>query len=188
MYLIVGLGNIGTKYDWTRHNVGFEAINKLAYDHHIDLEKIKHRSHFGTGTIAGQKVILAKPTTYMNLSGESIREIAKTKGIPPENIIVIHDEIQLSVGDVRLKFAGGAGGHNGIKNTLACLGTADFVRVRIGIGHPGPIPLTDYVLSKFHTKEHPDIIAGITTAADAVVEVLKNGHVLAMNQINQKKS
>ena len=186
MFLIVGLGNPEPKYAWTRHNVGFELINKLAYDHHIDIKKVKHRSHFGQGSIGAHKVILAKPITYMNLSGESIREIAKTKGIPPERIITIHDEIQLEVGTTRLKFGGGAGGHNGIRNTIACLGTNDFIRVRIGIGHPGPIPLSDYVLSKFHTKEHPEVIASITTAGEAVSAILADGLTQAMNIYNQK--
>lgn len=186
MFLIVGLGNPEPKYSWTRHNVGFELINKLAYDHDINIKKVKHRSHFGQGVIGGQKVILAKPTTYMNLSGESIREIAKTKGIPLDHILVIHDEIQLEVGMTRLKFSGGAGGHNGIRNAIACLGSNDFARVRIGIGHPGPIPLSDYVLSKFHTKEHPEVISSITRAGEAVEAILKDGLTQAMNIYNQK--
>ena len=186
MFLIVGLGNPEPKYSWTRHNVGFELINKLAYDNNIDIRKVKHRSHFGQGTIAGHKVILAKPTTYMNLSGESIREIVKTKGISLDNVIIIHDEIQLETGQTRLKFSGGHGGHNGIRNTITCLGTNDFTRIRIGIGHPGPIPLSDYVLSKFHTKEHPDLISSITKAGEATEYILNHGVDMAMNIYNQK--
>lgn len=186
MHLIVGLGNPEPKYAWTRHNVGFELINKLAYDHNIDMKKVKHRSHFGQGSINGKKVILAKPTTYMNLSGVAIREIAKSKGIKPENIIVIHDEIQLEPGVVRLKFSGGAGGHNGVKNTTECLGTPDYIRVRLGIGHPGPIPLSDYVLSKFLKEEHEKIITAITKGTEGVLSILADGHTIAMNTFNQK--
>ena len=187
MYLVTGLGNPGIKYDWTRHNIGFETINKLAYDHKINISKLKYRSHYGSGTSNAQKIILSKPTTYMNLSGESIRDTVKFNKIDPEHIIVIHDEIALDVGSVKLKFGGGAGGHNGLKSIISCIGTQDFIRVRIGVGaKPQGYELSDWVLSKFATNEYKSIIESVTIASEAVEYILAHGIDKAMNIYNQK--
>lgn len=186
MYLVVGLGNPGKQYDWTRHNIGFEAINKLAYDHKINITKLKHRSYQGSGVLQNQKIILSKPTTYMNLSGESIRDTANFNKIEPNQIIIIHDEIVLDVGVVKLKFSGGAGGHNGIKSVISCLGTEDFIRVRIGVGNkPQGYNLSDWVLGKFFTNEHDNIIKSVTKSGEAVEYIIANGINKAMNIYNQ---
>ena len=185
MYLVVGLGNPGKQYDWTRHNIGFETIDKLAYDHNIKLTKLKHRAYQNTGTVAGHKTVLAKPTTYMNLSGESVREMMRFHKITPDKVIIIHDEIALDIGTVKLKVGGGAGGHNGLKSLISCLGTQDFIRLRIGVGNKPPhYDLSDWVLGRFDTKDHPTIIQAVTKATDMVQATLQHGVDKAMNDYN----
>jgi len=186
VYLIVGLGNPGATYKGTRHNVGFEVIDKLAFDHSININKSKHKAHIGQGIIDKHKVILAKPQTYMNLSGESVKEITKYYDI--ENIIIIYDEIAINVGEIRLKEKGSAGGHNGIKSIIHHLCTDEFLRIRVGVGEkPKHMVLSDYVLSKFFKEEHEDIIEGITKAGDAVEYVINSSPVLAMSKYNVRK-
>jgi len=185
MKIIVGLGNPERDYKGTRHNAGFEVINKLAFDFDIDLYRAKFRAHFGEGRIANQKVLLAKPQTFMNLSGESIREILEFYKVPVSDLIVIYDDVNLPVGDIRVRQNGTAGGHNGIKNIIYQLETTEFDRVRVGIGEkPKDLLLVDYVLSRFH-KDEP-ILDGYTKAADAVVTILKDGAAKAMNLYNKK--
>ena len=154
MYLIAGLGNPTKTYEGTRHNVGFDMIDVLGNKFGIDVTTKKHKALVGRGIIEGMRVILAKPQTYMNLSGESIREIADFYKIEPENIIIIYDDISLDVGRLRIRKKGSAGGHNGIKNIIAHLGTQEFPRIKVGIGEkPEGWDLADYVLSKYSKEE-----------------------------------
>lgn len=139
MYVIVGLGNPEQKYEGTRHNIGFSAITALADEYNISVDTAKHRALIGKGVIEGQKVILAKPLTYMNLSGESVRDLADYyKIIPEEQLIVVYDDINLAVGKLRIRAKGSAGGHNGMKSIIKHLGTQEFPRVRIGVGKSRP--------------------------------------------------
>jgi PTH1 family peptidyl-tRNA hydrolase len=187
MYLIVGLGNPENKYKWTRHNIGFEVINKLAYDNFIDMKTHKWRSYLGKGKIAGERVLLAKPTTYMNLSGESIAQIMDYNEIPLDKLIIIHDEIALDTGTVRIKYSGGHGGHNGISSVMHCVKSNDFLRIRLGVGAKHPkMELKNYVLSKFLPEEHDNIIFGVSRAADAITHIIDEGYDRAMNVYNQK--
>ncbi len=188
MYLIVGLGNPEKEYRWTRHNIGAECINKLAYDNNIEINKAKHKAHFGMGTIGSKKVILCKPQTYMNLSGESVKEIISYYNIELENIIVIYDDIYLDVGDIRVRLKGSAGGQNGMKNIINHLKSENFKRVRVGIGEKPPkMNLGNYVLTKFKKEEELGVIDGITKACDAVEVIIKADTLTAMNKYNKKK-
>ena len=188
MHLIVGLGNPEPQYKWTRHNIGFETINKLAYDHGIDVSKRKHKAIIGEGRIGHNKVMLAKPQTYMNLSGESVRAIIDFHKIPLEKIIIVYDEIAIEVGEIRIKERGSAGGHNGVKSLIANLNTDEFLRVRIGIGSKPPrMSLSDYVLSKFLPQEHDDIIAAVSKATEAIEYCLKETPQNAMNVYNVRR-
>jgi len=189
MKLIVGLGNPGRDYAGTRHNIGFEVIQKLSYDHNIEINRAKFRAHFGEGRIGGEKVILARPQTFMNLSGEAVRDIMAFYRIPQEDLIVVYDDVSLAPGAIRVRETGSAGGHNGIKNLLYHLETDEFLRVRVGIGEKPPgLDLADYVLSKFKPNEMEDIISGITQATDAVELILREGAKAAMNKYNKKQS
>lgn len=188
MNLIVGLGNPGKQYVGTRHNVGFEVIDKLAYDNNIDVNRAKYKAVFGDGNIAGNRVILLKPLTYMNLSGESIKEAINWYKITPKDIIVIYDDINLDIGEIRIREKGSDGGHNGMKSIIYLLNTDEFVRIRVGVGEkPKDWNLADYVLSRFSKDELPTIIDGFTKAADAVEMVLTKGTSYAMNSYNKKK-
>ena len=188
MYLIVGLGNPGNAYKWTRHNVGFEVIDKLVFDYNINIKNAKHRAHIAEGQINGQKVIFAKPQTYMNLSGESVLSIMKYYKLEAENIIIVYDEIAIDVGEIRMKEKGSAGGHNGIKNIIHHLGTDEFLRVRVGVGEkPKHMVLSDYVLSGFLKEERQKIIDGITKAGEAVELAIKDSQIAAMNKYNVRK-
>jgi len=185
MWLIVGLGNPEREYRWTRHNTGFEVVNKLAYDNKIDINKAKFRAHIGEGTIGGRRVMLAKPQTYMNLSGESVRDIVGYYKLTPADLIVVYDDTDLPVGGVRIREKGSAGGHNGMKDIIYQLDTDEFLRVRVGIGQKPPrYDLADYVLSRFAPDEQQKIIDGITRAGDAVELILRDGPQAAMNKYN----
>ena len=188
MKLIVGLGNPGRDYAGTRHNIGFEAIRKLAYDHTIEINRAKFRAHFGEGRIGAEKVILAMPQTFMNLSGEAVRDIMAFYKLSQEDLIVIYDDVSLVPGQIRVRETGSAGGHNGVKNLLYHLETDEFLRVRVGIGEkPSGWDLADYVLSKFRPNEMDDIISGITLATEAVECILSQGVKAAMNRYNKKQ-
>lgn len=188
MKLIVGLGNPGMEYVGTRHNVGFETIDRIAGQFSIEMNQQKHKGVYGQGIIAGQKVILAKPMTYMNNSGECVGAIARFYKIAPEDVTVIYDDINLDVGQLRLREKGSAGGHNGIKSIIAHLGSEDFCRVRIGVGmkHPGQ-DLANHVLSKFPKEQQETIAEGMDDAGDAVELMLSEGIQKAMNRYNGKK-
>ena len=188
MYLIVGLGNPGKQYDMTRHNIGFHAIDYIADKYGAKLTKLKFKAVYGEATISGEKVYLVKPQTYMNLSGDSVGEMAQFYKIPPENIIVINDDISLDVGRIRVRPKGSAGGHNGIKSIIAHLGTQEFPRVKVGVGEkPARMDLADYVLGHFSKEEQATMDDAVKEAADAVCEIVNVGIAQAMNDHNRKK-
>ncbi len=190
MYAIIGLGNPGRQYQWTRHNVGYEVINKLAYDYNIDMNKQKFKAVLGEGRIGFEKVLLVQPITYMNLSGESVREIVSFYKLEPEDIIVTCDDINLPLSHIRIREKGSDGGQKGLRSIMYQLGYDTFTRVRVGIGEkPKEWDLADYVLSKFREDENDDIIKGITDAADAITMIVKSGETrAAMNKYNKKGS
>jgi len=186
MYLIAGLGNPEKKYEATRHNIGFETIDLLAHETRISLSKLKHKAVMGDGVICGEKVIIAKPQTYMNLSGESIRDIAGFYKIPVENIIIVCDDINLELGRIRIRPKGSDGGHNGLKSIIYQLADDGFVRIRMGVGAPKGehYNLADYVLGRFSKEE----IEVLTPTANRVVEAIKviieKDVATAMNRFN----
>lgn len=188
MYIIVGLGNPGKQYEHTRHNVGFDTIDVLAERYHISVDAKKHKALYGKGLIEGNKVILAKPQTYMNLSGESVRELIDFYKIDEtEELIVIYDDISLDPGQLRLRAKGSAGGHNGIKNIIAHLGGQEFKRVKVGVGEkPKGYDLADYVLSRFPKEEREKVDAALERAADAAVKIITDDMAAAMNEYNKK--
>jgi len=184
---IVGLGNPGKNYEKTRHNVGFMVIDELSKRWNLPLNKEKFKGLYGTGTINGEKVILLKPLTYMNLSGESIRPLLDYYDIELEDLIVIYDDLDLPTGKIRLRTKGSAGGHNGIKSTIQYLGTQNFNRLRIGIDRPSNgMTVTDYVLGVFSEGDRPLIENAIQLAADACEKWLSNPYLEVMNEFNQK--
>ena len=183
MFLIVGLGNPGKEYEGTRHNIGFAAIDYIADKSNIELNRIKFKGVFGEGLINGKKVILLKPTTYMNLSGESIREVVNFYKISNEEIIVIYDDISLEVGRIRIREKGSHGGHNGIKSIIANLGTDVFPRVKIGVGAPKG-NLVSHVLGKFSDEEVEILRESIKASSDATSIIISNNTKEAMNKLN----
>ena len=189
MYIIVGLGNPTSQYARTRHNVGFDAVDVLAERYGISVDTKKYKALYGKGVIEGQKVILAKPQTYMNASGESVRELIDYFKIDEtEELIVMYDDISLEPGQIRLRGKGSAGGHNGIKSIIAHLGTQEFPRVRVGVGEKPPrMDLADYVLGHFSQGERKIMEDAVKEAADAVMEAVEEGIDHAMNSHNRKK-
>lgn len=190
MYIIAGLGNPGQEYKWTRHNVGFEVIDKLAYDYNIDMNKSKFKAIVGEGRIGSEKVILVKPLTYMNLSGESLRQFVDFYKIDLDRLIVCCDDINLPLSYIRVRPKGSDGGQNGLKNIIYQLGDDKFTRIRVGVGSkPQGWDLKDFVLSRFTKEEDKEIIEGITNATDAINLIVKDpfdGVSNAMNQFNKK--
>jgi peptidyl-tRNA hydrolase, PTH1 family len=174
-WLIVGLGNPGPEYRGTRHNIGFEAIDDLASRHRIKVDRAKHRGMHGSGLVAGVAVVLAKPLTYMNLSGQAVAPLARQFGIKPDRILVIADDLDLALGKLRLKEKGSAGGHNGHKSLIASLGTQSYPRLKIGIGQSGGSTI-DHVLSRFTAEERVDVEAAVKAAVDAVEALLRDGY------------
>jgi len=188
MNIIIGLGNPGKDYAGTRHNVGFEVIDQLAHNYTISVTKKKHKALIGEGTIKGKKVVLIKPQTYMNLSGESIKEVLTWYKCNNKDIIIIYDDISLDVGEIRVREKGSAGGHNGMKSIIQHLLTDEFIRIRIGVGEkPKNWDLADYVLSQFSKNETESIAEGFIKAGDACETILDTGVLSAMNKYNQKK-
>ena len=188
MYIIVGLGNPTLQYEGTRHNVGFDVIDALADKYNITVETRKSRAFIGKGIIEGQKVILAKPQTYMNLSGESVRGLVDYYKIDEEQeLLVIYDDISLGVGQLRIRKKGSAGGHNGIKNIISHLDTTVFPRIKIGVGEkPKKYDLADYVLSRFSKAEREEMEKGYEKAVNAVGMILRGEIDAAMNEYNRK--
>lgn len=186
MFLIAGLGNPGREYEKTRHNMGFDTVDELIDRHRIPQGGIAHKAMYGKGIIGGAKVIMAKPLTYMNLSGESVREFVNYYKMDPETeMIVIYDDIDLDPGQIRIRKKGSAGGHNGIKNIIAQLGTQNFYRIKVGVGaKPKGWDLADYVLGRFPADERDLVDQAISQAADAVEMILEQGIDAAMNHYN----
>lgn len=189
MYIIVGLGNPDAKYKGTRHNVGFDVIDAIADKYNIAVETKKHRAYVGIGVIEGQKVILAKPQTYMNLSGESVRSIVDFyKADPETEVLIIYDDVSLGVGQLRIRKKGSAGGHNGIKSIIAHLGTSNFPRIKVGVGEkPSGYDLADYVLGKFSKGEQEIMREGYQNAVAATRLIVQDEIEQAMNEYNKKK-
>jgi len=188
MYIIVGLGNPTMQYQGTRHNVGFEVIDAIANQYNISVEMRKNRACIGKGVMEGHKVILAKPQTYMNLSGESIRGLVDYYKVDEEQeLLVIYDDVSLDVGQLRLRKKGSAGGHNGMKSIISHLGTDMFARIRVGVGEkPKGYDLADYVLGRF-SKGEREIMAGCyQRAVQATVQIVAGDIDEAMNTYNKK--
>ena len=186
MYLVAGLGNPGKQYDMTRHNIGFHTIDYIADELGVKIKKLKYKAIYGECDINGEKVILVKPQTYMNLSGESISEFVKFFKIPTENVIIISDDIALETGRIRIRKKGSAGGHNGLKNIIYMLNSENFNRIRIGVGAPThpDYELKDFVLGRFTKEEIPVLEESIIKSYKAVVEIIKRGADSAMNKFN----
>ena len=185
MFVIAGLGNPGKKYENTRHNMGFITVDQLAEKHNIKVDKIKFKALVGEGRIAGQKVLLVKPQTYMNLSGESIREVMNFYKLEPENLIVIYDDMDIEPGKIKIRKKGSSGGHNGMKSIIQMLGTEEFSRIRIGIGRPKHNgDEINYVIGAIQEDQIPILEEGVKKAKEAVIEILKNGIDSAMNKLN----
>ena len=183
MYLIVGLGNPESDYSKTRHNMGFNVINKISEQYEIDVNKNKFKGLFGTGQIEGEKILLLKPQTYMNLSGESVKEIVEFYKIDLNNVIVIYDDIDIEPGKIKIKKFGGPGTHNGMKSVVNELGSQNFKRVRVGIGMPqNKENLIQYVIGHIPSDEYEILQNGVKKAADSIYEILKNGIDIAMNK------
>ena len=184
--LVVGLGNPGEKYENTRHNVGFLTVDELAERARVPVQKLKHRALTNTLEVGSVKVLLMKPVTYMNLSGEAVGEAARFYKLPPERVLVITDDVSLPVGKLRIRKGGSAGGHNGLKSIIQHLGTDQFPRIKVGVGqkpHPD-YDMADWVLSKFAGEDLKTITEAIRKAADAVECLIQEGPDKAMNRFN----
>ena len=190
MKIIVGLGNVGSQFKNTRHNVGFDVVEKFALKHNICFNKSKHKAILGEGTIFDKKVLLVKPLTFMNLSGECVLDIFNFYKLSLNDIIVLCDDININLGDIRIRSKGSHGGQNGLKNIINKLSSEDFLRIRIGVGNkPEGYDLANYVLSKFDSKENDIILNGIEKAVLSIEEILKDqekGIIKAMNLYNKK--
>ena len=185
MYIIVGLGNPGREYERTRHNVGFSVIDRLSDEYNISMDIVKHKAICGKGMMEGEKVLLVKPQTFMNLSGESVRAVIDFYKEDIDHLIVIFDDISLQPGKLRLRAKGSAGGHNGIKNIIAQIGTDEFKRIKFGVGDkPRGYDLADWVLSRFPNTEFDNVEDGQGKACKAVVTIITEGIESGMNKYN----
>ncbi|MDR5710109.1 MAG: aminoacyl-tRNA hydrolase [Armatimonadota bacterium] len=185
MRLVVGLGNPGRRYRGTRHNVGWEVVDRLSARWDVEISREEEEALVGRGEVAGVEVLLAKPLTYMNRSGEAVRGLVHRYGLRPEEIVVIYDDVDLPVGAIRVRARGSAGGHHGMASVLAALGTREVPRVRIGIGRPRG-DAAAYVLSRFAPAERPLVEEAVERAADAVETFLREGLEAAMNRFNRR--
>lgn len=185
MYLIVGLGNPEEEYSKTRHNMGFNTINKVSQQYDIEVKQNKFQALYGSGIIEKEKVILLKPQTYMNLSGNSVKEIMNFYKVDNDKILVIYDDMDIEPGKIKIRKKGSAGGHNGMKSIIQMIGTDEFPRIRVGIGRP--IHKGDeinYVIGAIPEEEQRKLDEGTNIAKKAIVEILKNGIDSAMNKYN----
>ena len=185
-WLLVGLGNPGNQYENTRHNVGFMVADQLGERYRLPIQKLKFKALTNVFTISGEKVLVMKPVTYMNLSGEAVGEAARFYKLPPERVLVISDDVSLPVGKLRIRKGGSAGGHNGLKSIIQHLGTDQFPRIKVGVGqkpHPD-YDMADWVLSKFAGEDLKTITEAIRKAADAVECLIQEGPDKAMNRFN----
>ena len=185
MKIIIGLGNPGARYEGTRHNIGFAVIDRLAEAHAIRVNTARHRALCGTGIIEGEKVLLVKPQTYMNLSGESVRAALDYYKLPLSELLVIYDDVSMPLGQLRIRLKGSAGGHNGIKSIIAHLGGMDFPRIKCGVGAAGPqTDLADHVLGHFDARDAQTVREEVARAARAAEVILRQGPAAAMNLFN----
>jgi len=188
MHLIVGLGNIGSKYDGTRHNIGFEVIDTITKNKGITVKKKEQNGFTGVYREFGQKIMLAKPTTFMNNSGLCVAGLVNFYEVPLENLLIIYDDIDLEPGDVRIRQRGSGGTHNGMRSIIQSLGSQEFPRIRIGIGRPREsFDLVNFVLGRFAKSDGPLMETAITEAAKGVDIFVKDGVDLAMNRVNVRK-
>lgn len=184
MFVIVGLGNPGRKYQNTRHNLGFITLDRLAEKHNIKVSKIAFKALVGDGSINNQKVLLVKPQTYMNLSGESVREVLSYYKVEAENLIVIYDDIDIETGKLRIRKKGSAGSHNGMKSIIFQIKSEEFPRVRVGIGGQHKISLRDFVIGGFSKEEKPLLEDAVDRGVEAVESIVSKGIDHAMNRYN----
>lgn len=185
-WIVAFLGNPGPKYNGTRHNAGFMAADAMAKELNVSINKLRFNSLTGEARVGGEKLLLMKPQTYMNLSGEAVAKAAKFYKIPPEHVIVVSDEVSLPIGKLRIRKSGSAGGHNGLKSIIACLGTDDFPRIRMGVGAP-PHPdydMADWVLSGFKNQDAEDMARLAERVSAAVQSYIVDGAERAMNKFN----
>lgn len=188
MYLIVGLGNPESEYEKTRHNMGFCVINKIAKEFSIDITKNKFNALYGTGIINGQKIILLKPQTYMNLSGSAVVDFIDFYKLDLENLVVIYDDVDVEIGSIRIRKKGSPGSHNGMKSIVNMLQSEEFTRIRVGIGKPEHSnDMINYVIGKINDEEQEKLEPGIDMAKQATIELIKNGVDSAMNKFNKSK-
>lgn len=189
MFLIIGLGNPGKQYEHTRHNIGFDVMDAIAEKYNICISEKKHKALYGKGMIEGKKVVLAKPQTFMNLSGESVFELLNYYKLDPEDkMIVIYDDISLAPGNIRIRKKGSAGGHNGIKNIIAMIGTQNFLRIKVGVGEkPKGWDLADHVLGHFSRDDREAVDQASLFALKALAMMLQGDTDAAMNEFNSKK-
>lgn len=183
MYLVAGLGNPGVKFDKTRHNAGFDVIDMCERKYNFSLNRAKFKGIYGETIINNEKVIFLKPQTYMNLSGESVREIVDFYKIPVENIIVVSDDISIDVGRLRIRAKGSAGGHNGLKNIIAHLGTDKFARIKVGVGNP-TYDIINFVTGPFSSEDRIIVEQAFAAAVDAIEVIIADGTTEAMNRFN----
>ena len=185
-WLAVFLGNPGPRYEGTRHNAGFMTADALAKDKGLRIDRARFRALTAVCELGGEKVLLMKPQTYMNLSGEAVQQAVRFYKIPPEHVLVVSDEVSLPIGKLRVRQKGSAGGHNGLKSIIACLGTEDFPRIRLGVGAP-PHPdydMADWVLASFKNQDAADMAAAARRAAQAVESYITDGPDRTMNKFN----
>lgn len=187
MYVIAGLGNPGRQYEKTRHNMGFLVADEFAAAHGIDVRRIKHKALVGEGRVGGEKVLVVKPQTYMNLSGESLREVMAYYDVPMENLIVIYDDMDLETGALRIRKKGSSGSHNGMKSVIYQLQDDAFPRIRIGIGTPPAEDWKDYVTGQVTDKEAPVLAKAVKEAAAALECIITDGIDIAMNRFNTSR-
>lgn len=185
MKLIIGLGNPGKEYEMTRHNIGWMALDRLAKEWNIDVTKSKYRALYGEGTVKGEKVVLLKPMTYMNLSGESLSQAMQWYKPDLKDIVVLYDDMDIPLGKLRLRTKGSPGGHNGIKSLVQHLGTQEFNRVRMGIGRPHPgSDVIKHVLTNFRKEEVEEVENAVSKIGDVIECIIDQGFLIAMNRFN----
>ncbi len=187
MWLIIGLGNPGRKYSGTRHNVGFMVIEEIADRYKIDLARKREGHRTGGGSIEGQEVLLVEPLLFMNLSGPAIEKVIRKVNARPENIIVIHDDLDMATGKLRIRKTGSSGGHRGVESVIQSIGSKDFMRVKIGIGREPDMPAEEYVLKKFRKDEMVLIREAVQKASEAIGLIISEGADRAMNQFNSPR-
>jgi PTH1 family peptidyl-tRNA hydrolase len=184
MFVVIGLGNPGRKYENTRHNIGFNIVNVLASEYSIKINQIKHKSLIGTTFVNGEKIMLVKPQTYMNNSGEAVREIIDYYNVPLENALIVYDDVDTKIGSIRIRSKGSGGSHNGMNNIIYLLGCDDIPRLRFGIERSENIPLRNYVLNEFDKKNIEKINETIAKSVEACKIFINSGIDKAMNDCN----